>query len=84
MNSFKTFLREVNLSWSFHKFPEIMTDLIDETKRDKCPLATSYIIKKRLLCSSKYLDTTMQILSSSIFSLINMFQCVLNISHEFQ
>lgn len=44
MNSFKTFLREVNLSWSFHKFPEIMTDLIDETKRDKCPLATSYII----------------------------------------
>lgn len=37
MNSFKTFLREVNLSWSFHKFPEIMTDLIDETKRDKCP-----------------------------------------------
>lgn len=44
-----------------------MTDLIDETKTDKCPLATSYIIKKRLLCSSKYLDITMQILSSSIF-----------------
>lgn len=44
-----------------------MTDLIDETKRDKCPLATSYIIKKRLLCSSKYLDITMQILWSSIF-----------------
>lgn len=44
-----------------------MTDLIDETKTDKCPLATSYIIKKRLLCSSKYLDITMQILASSIF-----------------
>lgn len=44
-----------------------MTDLIEETKTDKYPLATSYIIKKRLLCSSKYLDITMQILSSSIF-----------------
>ena len=37
MNGFKTFLREVNLSWSFHKFPEIMTDLIDETKETSVP-----------------------------------------------
>lgn len=44
-----------------------MTDLIDETKRDKCPLATFCSNKRRSLCSSKYLDITMQILSSSIF-----------------